>query len=109
MANLNLQPYVLPSHWMSAVVNDDYSGIEDAEVSIIQAFLNDLGPLFCFVAPCDGESYFTRCHDAREYGIQACECAEVDIAFEAESEPDYDKDDEICSRYNSAVCAMLLS
>ena len=109
MANLNLQPYVLPSHWMCAVVNDDYTGIEDAEVSIIQAFLNDLGPLFCFVAPCDSETYFTRCHDARQYNIQACECAEVDIAFEAEAEPDYDKDDEICSRYNSAVCAMLLS
>jgi hypothetical protein len=109
MANLDLQPYVIPAHFLCAIVNDDYTGLDDNEDAIVRQFLQDLGDRYLFVAPGDGDSYFTRCHDLREYGILACDCVEVEIAFQPESEPNYDADDEICNRYNSIVCGMLLA
>ena len=100
---IDLQPYVIPSHFMSAIVNDDYTGLDDKEGAIVSQFLQDLGDRYLFVAPCDEDSYFTRCHDLRDYGILACDCMAIEIAFSPESEPDYDADDEICNRYNSIV------
>jgi hypothetical protein len=106
---IDLQSYVIPTHFVCAIVNDDYSGLDDNEHLIIIQFIKDLGEKYIFTAPCDGEEYFTRCHDLREYGVLACDCIEVEIAFKVDSEPDYDADDAVCNRYNSAVCAMLLS
>jgi hypothetical protein len=107
-ATIDLQPYVIPSHFMCAIVNDDYTGLDDKEEAIVSQFLEDLGDRYLFVAPSDEDNYFTRCHDFRDYGILACDCVAVEIAFRPESEPDYDADDAICNRYNSTVCGMLL-
>jgi len=96
---IDLQPYVIPTHFLCAVVNDDYTGLED----------NEEGPRYMFISLTDEDSYFTRCHDLREYGILACDCMAVEIAFEPESEPDFYKDEDAdCDRYNSIVCGMLL-
>jgi hypothetical protein len=103
MTALDLQPYVIPSHWICALVNDDFTGIDDNEDAIIRQFVLDLGSRYLFVSPEDTDSYFTRCHDARDYGVLACDCMAVQIAFSPESEPDYDADDAICNRYNSIV------
>lgn len=103
MTALDLQPYVIPSHWICPLVNDDFTGVDDNEEEIIRQFLLDLGERYLFTVPEDEDSYFTRCHDARDYGVLACDCMEVQIAFSPESEPDYDSDDAICNRYNSIV------
>lgn len=103
MTALDLQPYVIPSHWICALVNDDFTGVDDTEEAIIRQFLLDLGERYLFTVPEDEDSYFTRCHDARDYGVLACDCMVVQIAFSGEPEPDYDSDDAICNRYNSIV------
>ena len=105
---IDLQPYVIPEPWLCALVNDDYSGIADNEEAIIRQFIADLGDRYLFTVPNDGDSFFTRCHDARDYGVLACDCVEIEVAFQAESEPDYDADDEICNRYNSMVLDMFV-
>jgi hypothetical protein len=108
MAPIDLQPYVIPSHFMCAIVNDDYTGLDDKEEAIVSQFLQDLGDRYLFVAPCDEDSYFTKCHDMRHYGVLACDCMAVEIAFQPESAPDYDADDEVCNRYNNITCGMLI-
>ena len=103
MSALDFQPYVVPSHWVCALVNDDFTGVSDDEDAMIRQFIKDLGSRYLFIVPDDEDVYFTRCHDARDYGIPACDCMAVRIAFEPEPEPDYDADDAICNRYNSIV------
>ena len=106
---IDLQPYVIPTHFLCAILNDDYTGLEDNEEAIVKQFLKDWGPRYMFISLTDEDSYFTRCHDLREYGILACDCMAVEIAFEPESEPDFYKDEDAdCDRYNSIVCGMLL-
>jgi len=103
MTVLDLQPYVIPSHWICALVNDDFTGLDDKEDAIVRQFIADLGKRYLFTVPDDEDSYFTRCHDARQYGILACDCMAVQMAFSPEPEPDYDADDAICNRYNIMV------
>ena len=100
MTDLDFQPYVIPSQWICALVNEDFTGKEGA---IVRQFITDLGKRYLFTVPDDDDSYFTRCHDARDYGVLACDCVAVQIAFSPEPEPDYDADDAICNRYNSMV------
>jgi hypothetical protein len=71
--------YRLPSFWASALFNGDYSGLEDIDAEILDTFLKaeELGsPLGI-----DGdneedgpETIFCTYHDARPYGILACDC-----------------------------------
>ena len=103
MTDLDFQPYVIPSQWICALVNDDLTGLDDKEGAIVRQFITDLGKRYLFTVPDDEDSYFTRCHDARQYGVTACDCMAVQIAFTPEPEPDYDADDAICNRYNSIV------
>jgi hypothetical protein len=38
--------YVAPSHWASALVNGDFSGLEDSEAVEVEAFMDSLpGPV----------------------------------------------------------------
>ena len=106
---MNIDLYVIPTHFVCAIVNDDYTGLDDKEEAIVKQFLEDLGERYMFTSPSDQDEYFTRCHDFREYGILACDCIEVEIAFKPEFEPDFYKDEDAdCDRYNSIVCGMLL-
>ena len=41
---IDLQPYVIPTHFLCAILNDDYTGLEDNEEAIVRQFLKDLGP-----------------------------------------------------------------
>ena len=106
---IDLQSYVIPTHFLCAILNDDYTGLENNDEAIVKQFLKDLGPRYMFISLTDEDSYFTRCHDFREYGILAGDCMAVEIAFKPESEPDFYKDEDAdCDRYNSIVCGMLL-
>jgi len=61
---MKTETYVLPSHWASALINDDYSGYTDEEVMKIKDFCEDLGP--CIDAT--DEEEFSWWNDAANLG-----------------------------------------
>lgn len=66
--------YLLPAHWASALINDDWTGLDDDQAGEAQVFLDaeDLGP----ATSCDGDPVFARYHDAEPYGVLPCICME---------------------------------
>lgn len=82
--------YTLPEFWVGPILYDDYSGLEDDEVRAVLHFLDDVrsehGVAVCVdVAEQDsaGDVGFLTHHDARPYGILACNC----LIFTFESMP----------------------
>lgn len=68
----------LPTHWVTAIINDDYSGLSDQEYEEIQAYLEDLnGWIYC---P-DNEA----CEDTQfripDCGNSAAECIQVHVTL----------------------------
>ncbi|NDV80783.1 hypothetical protein [Bacteroides sp. 51] len=61
--------YLLPAHWASALINDDYSGYSDEDVNEIRQFLAETsGYPLC---PEEFEPGFMPFNDA---GTKACDC-----------------------------------
>ena len=59
--------FTLADHWLSAIINGDYSGLEDNEVKTLDAFLDDLPKHYHYKAPMHGiwdvigdEGHFAR-------------------------------------------------
>jgi hypothetical protein len=77
----------LPAHWLPALVNDDTTGLDDAEASAFSRWLYDTTIEFGYpvVGDISDESHFARYHDAAEYGVLACDCHDVDLYFAANS------------------------
>lgn len=60
-----------PSHWASAVINGDYSGMEDSDIAQCDGWLDwvDCGaPVSC------DDAGFMRYHDAAQFGVLASDC-----------------------------------
>lgn len=66
--------YTLPEFWASALINDDATGLSDEEHEQLNEWLLAYAPGFCVSVSDDRE--FTRWHDARDYGVLACDCLE---------------------------------
>jgi hypothetical protein len=69
--------YILPEHWLSALVNDDVTGFDDWEEVAFRAFMDDgvkrHGHFWC-LGPVDDEGNgFMRYHDAWDYGVGSCD------------------------------------
>lgn len=104
--------WTLPSHWASAFINDDLTGLEDEEIEQFNAVANEMGPYAHISLEDDAEAYFTRLHDARHAGVLACNCLDYQVAYEvkdaatqvAESYAELDKPD----AYNERIVASLL-
>jgi hypothetical protein len=67
----------LPEFWASALINGDYSGLEDDEVQELEQWLSwakDQNYGFCLDVNTD-ERFFLQYHDASAY-VLACECLE---------------------------------
>lgn len=66
--------YVLPAHWAPALINDDWSGLEDDDAADLQIFLDseDLG----HAIDVSHEPFFAKYHDAEPYHVLACDCLE---------------------------------
>ena len=64
--------FILPSHWASALINGDFSGLSGTETECLYAWLRIEQPGICLW--CEDEPFFIRCHDA--YGVvpQAALC-----------------------------------
>jgi hypothetical protein len=104
--------WTLPSHWASALINDDRTGLSDDDETTLDSVLAEIGPDWYCVGVSD-EPYFTRLHDARQYGVLACDvldftfnCQVQDVREELD---DYYDDEKHRDAYNSRICGMLLS
>lgn len=64
--------YVLPAHWVSALINGDYSGYEDSEDAEIDAWLSYESPGDC--VGCTEQPELTVWHDAGGRGSVMHEC-----------------------------------
>ena len=66
---ITVDVFPLPSHWASAVINGDYSGLDDNECALCQAELEMFGVAGWDFVDIEGEPYFTW--DYRRYGGDA--------------------------------------
>lgn len=53
--------YTLPAQWITALVNDDYSGLEENDIERLNKWIDRVKPGHC-TCP-DTEPYFTHGHD----------------------------------------------
>lgn len=81
-----LRTYTLPSHWASALINGDTSGLDDHDCTMLEAVEigENLGHCLGIVGDDrpDGcpDPAFHAWHDARGYGVLACHC--FDFVFD---------------------------
>jgi hypothetical protein len=64
----------LPAFWGSSLINGDDSGLEEAEQEQLDAWLQDNPTLSCIDV--SEETFFSKYHDAAEYGVLPCDCSE---------------------------------
>lgn len=64
--------YVLPAEWASALINNDYSGLTDHEVYMLEDTLQMLGLEAARCLTTTSHTFFTYKHDA--LGIGGAEC-----------------------------------
>ena len=64
---MHVYNYTLADHWLSAIINGDYTGLEDDEVQTLDTFLADLPKHFHYKTPMIGvwdvigdEGHFAR-------------------------------------------------
>ena len=71
----------LPVHWVPAIVNDDPSGLDDTECSALARWLADMHHEFgaFHIGDVSEGTFFARWHDAADYGVAACACADVTL------------------------------
>jgi hypothetical protein len=73
--------YTLPAYWASALINGDESGLEQEEQDTLGAFieymLQEHGACHC--VDCTEEPVFSKYHEARPFGVLACDC--LDYTF----------------------------
>ena len=82
----------LPDFWGSALVNGDYSGLEKEDMKELNLFMEywkddlDFGLID---VPSDEnaciESHFMTYHDAKQFGVLACDCWEYKILIKPNS------------------------
>lgn len=68
---MKTETYELPAFWASALINDDWTRLEDEDESALKAWLKDVKPGYC--VDVSDETFFTKWHDAQEY-VLACDC-----------------------------------
>lgn len=71
---MTINSFILPDHWASALINDDWTSIDDKEEEkCILQFLADNPSLICIDVQDD--SSFVKYHDAADYGVLASDCS----------------------------------
>ena len=65
--------YTLPTHWASALINGDSSGLDEHdEEQMLRVIAGEDLPDPLSVSE---ESEFRKYHDAQPYGVPACDCS----------------------------------
>lgn len=62
-----------PSHWASAIVNMDYSGLTKPEIGQLNTFLAANSVSFSDCLYCE-DNGFMRTHDASPFGVLSADC-----------------------------------
>jgi len=82
----------LPDFWGSSLVNNDYSGLELDDESKLNLFIEHWQDDLDFSVidvPSDEnaciESHFMTYHDAKQFGVLACDCWEYKILIKPNS------------------------
>ncbi len=69
---------LIPSHWLSAIVNGDETSFDyyddPQDYAAFQAFCEGEIPPMAIVSPIEDEGNFYWRHDATGYGVLACDC-----------------------------------
>ena len=70
---MQIDDYRLPSHWASALINDDWSGYEEDEIKTIKEFLFgfDLHKYFCIDVADDASFQECPSYISSSYGLLA--------------------------------------
>jgi len=71
------EDYMLPAHWASYLINGDATSFSlnddggDEEIAVINQIIDNIG-----LSPvsCSDDPVFMKYHDARPYGVLACDC-----------------------------------
>ena len=76
---MKTEKYILPSHWASALINGDESGMDDDDCRALNAFVaagvKEYGLFMCIDVSDDDGGDFRKYHDAEPYGVLACDVA----------------------------------
>lgn len=68
--------FILPAHWACALVNGDFSGLEDGEADELEAWQSAASAEgYGFCLDVSHEAFFCTGHDARAY-VLPCDCLE---------------------------------
>jgi hypothetical protein len=80
--------YILPEHWLSALINGDETGLNEDDQTALDAFYKDCltwhGSFYCLGTVEDDSNGFMRYHDAQPYGIGSCDTWTVRFQVERE-------------------------
>lgn len=68
---MKTETYELPAFWASALINGDWTGLEDEDESALKAWLEAFEPGYC--VDVSDEPFFKLRHDAWQY-VLACDC-----------------------------------
>ena len=82
-STIQTQSMHLPNFWASALINGDYSGLEDQDEKKLNDFIEHWQDDLILVSAniksdenCYFESHFMKYHDASNLGVLACDCCE---------------------------------
>ena len=72
----------LPTHWLTAIFNNDFSGLSDEDEKQYNLFIKDMNKdnFDWHELDCEQESHFAKYHDAKRYGVLACDVVRVTFA-----------------------------
>lgn len=84
---IQIQEYLLPSHWASALINGDYSGYDPEDIANINAFTDSMVREHgkCWCVGVGDDTQFTRYHDASDIMPLAADC--VEFQFDVTGRP----------------------
>lgn len=68
---LEIETYILPAFWASALINGDESGMSESDIAEMDKWLNTVNPGRCL--QCSDEQYFTGFNDAHTLACDVLE------------------------------------
>jgi hypothetical protein len=76
---VNIIELIIPSHFLSPLFNNDYSGLNDEDINAIEALTNDALKEYdtFFAIDTHNDVGFLTYHDMRSYGVLASDCETV--------------------------------
>jgi hypothetical protein len=76
---IEIETFTLPAHWAPALINGDASGLDDDDARKLERFINWMAREYgrCWPLDVADDAAFTEWHDARSFGVLACDCATV--------------------------------